>query len=195
MVPFFRLIKPTGREKVNLDRIRNDIVLALLWKLSKKTRLPITEKKIQKLVFLALYIGKNGFFEEEGLRKIFDDYRIIWHGVFSGLLRDTLTKLSFEEKIFIIRDETATDIILADLDGAKKAYDKLNDLLKQKIDWVVEVYGDKTGDELEELINKIFGIEGSEAGSLKALVFGSRVEDLIMAAKVYASGKQEKASI
>ena len=191
MVPFFIRFKPTERGKVNLDRIRNDVVLALLWKLSKKTRLPITEKKIQKLVFLTLYVSKNGFFEEER----FDDYRIIWHGVFSGLLRDTLTKLGFKEKVFIIRDETATDIILADVSEAGKAYSRLNDLLRQKIDWVVETYGDKTGDELEELINKIFGIEGSEAGSLKALVFGSRVEDLIAAAKVYVSGKQGKASI
>ncbi len=162
------------------DRVRKALVLYLLLRLSE-LGVAVTEKKLQKLVFLVCYRDRDGFFESEHIRSLFNDYRIAWHGVFSGKLRDVLNELQEEGLVAIERDETATDIALTNR-GAEKARElaeELDNYLRRKVDWIVEKYGRLTGDELEELINEWLGISGSEAGSLKALLFGTRVEDLI----------------
>ena len=162
------------------DYVRKAVVLYLIYRL-RELGVPVTEKKLQKLMFIVSYIDRNGYFEKREVRALFDDYRIAWHGVFSGRLRDILNRLSSEGLVLIERDETATDIALTEK-GARKARDLAMDLdryLREKIDYVVDRYGMPMGDELAELINEWLGISGAEAGSIKALLFGTRIEDLI----------------
>jgi len=171
------------------DNAARDAVIVLLTELAKRGIYTFSEKKIQKLMFLALYVREDGErFETEELRSIIDDYRIAWFGVYSSRVRGILAELQEQKLIAYPAAEgllEPTEKLLREAEKARTRLGKFMPRLLTKLSLIAEKYGYMSAINLEELTDKVIGIEGNEGGAVKALMLGAKINDLIEAAKVY----------
>ena len=171
------------------DNAARDAVIVLLAELAKRGIYTFSEKKIQKLMFLALYVREDGErFETEELRSIIDDYRIAWFGVYSSQVRDILAELQEQKLIAYPAAEgllEPTKKLLREAEKARNRLGKFMPRLLKKLSLIAEKYGYMSATNLEKLTDRLIGIEGNEGGAVKALMLGAKINDLIEAAKVY----------
>jgi len=171
------------------EKIARDAVIVLLAKLAEGRVFDLNEKKLQKLVFLALYVKEDGErFEDEELRSIIDDYMVAWFGVYSGKLRDILEELR-KEGLIEWYDEglvIPTRKLLEEARSAEKRLKNKASRVLEKIIYIIGKYGEMSALDLERLTDEIIGISGDDGGAVKALMLGAKINDLIEAAKVYS---------
>ncbi len=144
----------------NRERLTQNVILYLIKKLKDKTE---GRKKVMKLMFLIEHYNlKSGKIEKKSL--LGNKYLIYYYGVFSFEVMKSYNKLLKDGKI----KEGLYPV-------ASVNEVRLPEKIKEKINKIIHIFGNKHGYELEVLTLKKMGIEPYE----KSRFFGKSINEII----------------
>ncbi len=163
------------RRKTVVERLARCLLLALLYKLRESgVPWPVHEARLQKLLFLALYAPQLRL--DPARERPVRDWVYGPHGAFSREVSRAIAEL-VREGLLEPQGELLYGVTERGLGEARRAYERLSEELRRRIDLVVELHGMKP---LAALVDATFkALNVPREG--RAVVQGASVERIVEA--------------